>query len=39
MIVDKFSKLLEDETYNHQITKMVPHIFRLLDPRQTESIK
>jgi hypothetical protein len=37
--VQNFSSPLEDESCYHQLTKMMPHIFGLLDADQTEIIK
>jgi hypothetical protein len=39
IIVEDAQGLFEDEKFHKMIANMLPNIFRLLDPNQTESIK
>lgn len=39
VLVEKFVKHSEDETYYYQLQKIVQHIFHILDPKQTEIIR
>ncbi len=39
IIVEDAQGLFEDEKFHKMIASMLPNIFRLLDPNQTESIK